>query len=309
MSTQHATGADVIKRVRLSKRKPAKLNGKDKDEHLQTLLAADEANRKMLAHQAQTEVFLAAIGMASPRRKPRLRPRTSNDTASQHDIDCYVERINATWQSAVESIIKTGKLLVEAQDKLGYGNWVRMFDGKKLRFGLRTAERLMKIARHPVLSDPTHGSSLPPSWRSLYELTKIFPPSLEDMLADGTINPDIERGTIEHLCRGERPTPWHKRVRGRDADGRRSKEVTDLDRMESILNQALGVMLKNPDPREFIAKIPVDRLTDPTIRTRLDGAQAMPAWLFMSQWLQGFQHACDQAREKDTRLVVLEAAE
>jgi hypothetical protein len=38
---------------------------------------------------------------------------------------------------------------------------------------MRTAQMLMAVARHSVLSNTAHGRLLPPSWRTLYELTKL----------------------------------------------------------------------------------------------------------------------------------------
>jgi hypothetical protein len=40
-----------------------------------------------------------------------------------------------------------------------------------LPFNERTAQRLMKIAEHPVLTNTTHESHLPTSWTTLYELS------------------------------------------------------------------------------------------------------------------------------------------
>jgi hypothetical protein len=72
----------------------------------------------------------------------------------------------------------------------------------KLPFSPRTAQRLMAIARHPILSNATHGSCLPPSYRTLYELTKIDHQTLREKLADGTINPKMVRSQVMEL-RGE----------------------------------------------------------------------------------------------------------
>jgi hypothetical protein len=38
----------------------------------------------------------------------------------------------------------------------------------------------MEIARQPLLTNRTHASDLPPSWMTLYELTKL--PDLEEPL-------------------------------------------------------------------------------------------------------------------------------
>jgi hypothetical protein len=48
-----------------------------------------------------------------------------------------------------------------------------------LPFNERTAQRLMKISEHPVLTNTTHESHLPTSWTTLYELSKASPALLE----------------------------------------------------------------------------------------------------------------------------------
>jgi hypothetical protein len=48
-----------------------------------------------------------------------------------------------------------------------------------LPFGDRTAQRLMMVAQHPVLLNPTHVSVLPPHWGTLAELARLPPPQVE----------------------------------------------------------------------------------------------------------------------------------
>jgi hypothetical protein len=62
-----------------------------------------------------------------------------------------------------------------------------------------TAQRLMKIAEHPVLSKAAHAQLLPPSWYTLYELTKVPDDILEAKIKDGKINPQMERKDIQSL--------------------------------------------------------------------------------------------------------------
>jgi hypothetical protein len=81
----------------------------------------------------------------------------------------YADRITATWQNAVQNIVEAGRLLIEAKGKVEHGDWLKLVE--ELPFGERRAQRLMEIARHP-----THGSFLPPSWRTLYELSRLDEP-------------------------------------------------------------------------------------------------------------------------------------
>jgi hypothetical protein len=99
----------------------------------------------------------------------------------------WIGQISAAWQKGVASIIETGKLLCAAKKDVAHGEWLKMFAGeKRLPFGDETARRLMVIAIHPILSNPTYRWDLPPSWRALYELCleAIRHPQLRLMLSE-----------------------------------------------------------------------------------------------------------------------------
>jgi hypothetical protein len=137
--------------------------------------------------------------------------RTIDNGGKQAQADAFVAKINAAWQKSVESIIETGLLLIEARDALGYGQWGSMFatapltrgagrlSTGKVNFSERTAQRLMTIAKHPVLSNPTHVSHLPASWGTLYELTTIPIREMERLIASGVIHPDLRRRDVRYL--------------------------------------------------------------------------------------------------------------
>ncbi len=86
----------------------------------------------------------------------------------------------------------------QAKRQLEHGEWGKMVV-EDLPFGERTAQRLMVIAQHPALTKATHVSLLPPSWGTLYELTKLPLPVLEEALAGGKVSPEMERGDVRGL--------------------------------------------------------------------------------------------------------------
>jgi hypothetical protein len=92
--------------------------------------------------------------------------RTTRTTTTAHST--WAKKICAAWQDSVRSIIKCGELLISAKDDL---------KGKhgenELPFSSSTAQRLMAIARDRRLTNPAHMQLLPPSWGTLYELTKL----------------------------------------------------------------------------------------------------------------------------------------
>jgi hypothetical protein len=108
----------------------------------------------------------------------------------KHDWRHWRGRICRVWQMCVENIIETGRLLIAAKQELEHGQFESMLRGN-LPFGPDTAQRLMVIARHPILSNAAHARLLPPSWMTLYELTK-----LDDKLGDGALQKKIKDGSI-----------------------------------------------------------------------------------------------------------------
>jgi len=78
-----------------------------------------------------------------------------------------------------------------------------------LPFGARTAQRLVEIAKQPLLQNPTHGSDLPPSWRTLYELAKL--PDLSERLEADPITPGLERAAV---------AKWRKIAKAQTDQGR-----------------------------------------------------------------------------------------
>jgi hypothetical protein len=118
-------------------------------------------------------------------------------TTNRLSVDEWAEIIRADLGRAVEAIIATGEHLREAQRQVDHGEWLPLLG--RVGIGPRMAQMLMAIADHPVISNANHGSHLPPSWRTLYQLTKLPDATLEARIADGTINPDVTRKAVEAL--------------------------------------------------------------------------------------------------------------
>jgi hypothetical protein len=108
----------------------------------------------------------------------------------------WAARISAAWQQSVTSIIETGRLLTEAKTALDHGEWLPMVESD-LPFQRNTAQRLMKIAADSRLANRAHVPLLPPSWGTLYELTKLDDDTFDQKLRDGTINPEMQRKDVK----------------------------------------------------------------------------------------------------------------
>lgn len=79
-----------------------------------------------------------------------IKSEPINGEVISGDWRFYADKITAALQKTVESIIETRKLLIEAKAKVDHGDWLKLVE--KLPFGEDTAQRLMAIACHPVIS-------------------------------------------------------------------------------------------------------------------------------------------------------------
>jgi hypothetical protein len=115
------------------------------------------------------------------------------------ELEHWAGAINDRLGRAVGAIIEAGRLLVEAKARLKHGEWERLFRGhphavpNAVPISVSTGQRLMAIARHPILSNPAHAQHLPRSWTTLYQLTKIDAATLRQSIKDGQVHPGLGR--------------------------------------------------------------------------------------------------------------------
>jgi hypothetical protein len=123
------------------------------------------------------------------------------------DPEAWAIRINARWRQSRENIIETGRLLLDAKGACPHGKFEKEVV-TRLHFSPNVSQRLMAIARDPRLSNPAHVQLLPPSWGTLYELTKLSDEEFDRGVQEHIIRPDMERKEVEIL----RPTPHRERA-------------------------------------------------------------------------------------------------
>jgi Protein of unknown function (DUF3102) len=111
----------------------------------------------------------------------------------------WANRICTQLGKSVEAILEVGRLLIAAKADLAHGEWGQLFDNKLIPFSLDTAQRLMTIAQHPVLSNTANSRYLPSTWYTLYELTKVDRATLRQALKTGVITPDMPARAVKAL--------------------------------------------------------------------------------------------------------------
>src|SRR5262249_48326211 len=123
-----------------------------------------------------------------------------------------------------------------------------------LPFNESTARKLMAIARHSVLSNRSHGNVLPPSYGTLYALTKVPEYKLLASIRDGTINPKLQRKDVAGLHGDQSPkSPKSARPNLREENARLKVELQRLH------NYADDVFNPN-DTAENIARVIVEQM-------------------------------------------------
>jgi hypothetical protein len=128
--------------------------------------------------------------------------QTAQTVSVMDNVLLHAAGIKTAWNKQVAGIIETGQLLLQAKKALsGSGKFLKLFDPNigNLPFCEDTAQLLMKIARHPVLSKAEHVRYLPPHWGTLAILSRATSKQLEKWIADGSVNIDTDRSKADEL--------------------------------------------------------------------------------------------------------------
>ena len=137
----------------------------------------------------------SAQKVATPDSEEVTEPPSSADLNKL--MDDLAASANAAWKKTIEAYIETGRILNKAKRLVGHGNWTQFVE--KLDFGQRTANCLMEVAEHRVLSNSKHASNLPRSWSTLYRMTALNETELETLLDNGSINCETQRKHVDEL--------------------------------------------------------------------------------------------------------------
>ena len=117
----------------------------------------------------------------------------------------YADKITSAWQKAVDGILSVASLLNEAEQTLNPAEQIDLYD--ELPFSKSTADKLISIGDDKRLNNPTYRKYLPPHWTTLYEMTLLDDKTFKEGIADGLINPAVERRHILELTGHVLTTP------------------------------------------------------------------------------------------------------
>lgn len=151
----------------------------------------------------------------------------------------FTKLITEVWQDKqLEAVFQTGNYLETAKAELVHGEWTAMVNND-LPFGRQQAFMLITVATDDRIRDVKHALHLPTHLTTLYELTKVDDETFAAAIADGRINPRMERKDALALRPNRPRKPSKKRERSKnpnvvsacilDVQGRVNEIFDDLD--------------------------------------------------------------------------------
>ena len=165
----------------------------------------------------------------------------------------WVAVINGSVRSGVIGFINAGIHLISAQEALGHGRWLRMFNSCLISMSERTAEMLMRIARNQALANANHVSELPPTLTALYALSGGSVEAVTAGIQSGDINPEMSAKEARAFIQAQSGVPASsKPAAAFDADKRRNRFQQAVKKEASKWPEALRCQLA--DLLEGLAK-------------------------------------------------------
>jgi N6-adenosine-specific RNA methylase IME4 len=150
---------------------------------------------------------------------------TASPPLAQDNAANWAARIAASYRTAAESILATGRLIIEAKAALPRGAFDSMLE-TALPFRRSAAYALIKIAEDQRIVQ--HVGRLPASWGTLLELTKLSDDEFSARLDGGDIRPDMERSQARALVKEQRLRPAKEAYAARVQVGCRVEDLSEL---------------------------------------------------------------------------------
>jgi hypothetical protein len=146
----------------------------------------------------------------------------------------------------VAGAIDFGKKCIAEKDRVSHGQFGRLFAGHDdaadgaIPCTQNWANRNMKMAANPAISNCAHGHNLPSDFHAVYQLALMSAPALEQAIEDGKVTPQTTRDEAKALRKeaaGEKPPVEYS-------------SESDRERVECLCAEfAIGIAgIVNPTP-------------------------------------------------------------
>ena len=144
---------------------------------------------KLRLDRAPTPVLIEGDARVQALQAVVTQPETPED---------YVEAISHLWSRAQTAFLDIGRLLIRAKETLPHGEYTMAVE-ERLPFAARTAYQLREAARWALEMDRRQTitlDALPSSYSTIYLLSTLDPPTLEQAQREGLVRPELRRAEL-----------------------------------------------------------------------------------------------------------------
>jgi hypothetical protein len=167
------------------------------------------------------------------------------------DLEPYAARINQALGKTVEAIFETGRLLLEARDKLEHGKWERLFAEGRVPISVATARKFIEIyKRREMLTNRSDRNDLPPSWTILYALARLPDDTLAWAHEQKKITADLETKDVARLRSEYDGAELPSSQPANAPIGARTPGSELVTKIERLLNGTIEKL--SPDDRDYV---------------------------------------------------------
>ena len=120
---------------------------------------------------------------------------------AKKNVDNYLISITSAWNKAAMSIIEVGRQLNEAQNdlsKIEFRQLKRELEDQRI-MSSSTITKLKMIANNVVLTKEENQKYLPPSYETLYLLSRIEENELSEAFENQLISTETQRNNISNI--------------------------------------------------------------------------------------------------------------
>ncbi len=152
----------------------------------------------------------------------------------------FSARISAAWHKATISIFEVGAALIEAKGQLSprdYRDLIRDLEDRRI-MSRSTISKLMTVASNAVLTKPDYQNKLPPSYVTLYMLSRRENDRLEQAIIEGQVTSETQQREVAHIF----DSPKNVTVRPKS---NRISIIGDLKLLSESQMQRLTTLLKS----------------------------------------------------------------
>jgi hypothetical protein len=156
---------------------------------------------------------------ATEREEAAVREKLASNVASRDSVDFWAPRVlreadrfETSLRRSLGFAIRLGKLLCDAKAALDHGEFGRLFADhpnpieNALKFSSSWARKLMAIGGHPAIANRSCTNdltALPASIETVYVLSRLPAPEIEQAIARGEVRPDMRHADARRLIQVE----------------------------------------------------------------------------------------------------------